>query len=598
MWRLRIISGGIVTMLFGTHFLIAQENERMDQLWGDFETSKFASDSIRGELFRDGNYAMFIHWGLYSNIANRYKGKTYYGIAEWIMSSRRADIPVEEYKHLAKDFNPVDFDAERIVQLAKRAGMKYIIITSKHHDGFAMYDSEVSDFNIVDATPFGRDPMKELAEACKKENIGFGFYYSQNQDWTAPGGRRGPLTNDSGDTISFDEYFYGKCLPQVNEITTRYGDMVLIWFDTPGGMPKKYAAELVELVHNNQPKALVSGRIGHGLGDYKTLGDMEVPHVNVEGLWEAVDVTNDSWGNAWYDENWKSPKEILKRLISTVARGGTYMLNIGPDVKGNVPDFAVMSLEASGRWLSAYPQVVYGAGPSPWLHALPWGDVTVNNDQLYLSIYAYPRNGNLYLPGLKNEIISAKLLNAGNKLDLNYSKQNGNLLLDLPLQQPEDFISVIELTIDGAAEVDSTPALDPFISTELTTHFADAIHCKIEEKRWMEKFGEWKVQHVIQGWEEGSKATWEIKVFQPGVYFVELNYAGTGRLVWSVASDEGVFIQNQQNASHIYSAYPMGWMQFDKPGIHKISVSLVEGDPDTSELSGIRFTPISFGGQQ
>ncbi len=598
MWRLRIISGGIITMIFCTHFLMARENERMDQLWGEQEYAVFESDSLRGELFRDGNYAMFIHWGLYSNIANRYKGKTYYGIAEWIMSSSRADIPVEEYKHLAKEFNPVDFDAERIVQLAKRAGMKYIIITSKHHDGFAMYDSEVSDFNIVDATPFGRDPMKELAEACKKENIGFGFYYSQNQDWTAPGGKRGPVTNASGDTISFDEYFYGKCLPQVHEITTHYGDMVLIWFDTPGGMPKKYAVELVELVHNNQPKAFVSGRVGHGLGDYRTLGDMEVPHVNVEGLWEAVDVTNDSWGYAWYDENWKSPKEILERLISTVARGGTYMLNVGPDGKGNVPGFAIRSLEASGKWLSAYPQVVYGAGASPWLHALPWGDVTINNDQLYLSVYEYPRNGKLYLPGLKNEIISAKLLNAGNTLELNYSKENGDLLLDLPFQQPEDYISVIELTIDGAAMVDHTPALDPFISTELTTHFADPTNCKIENKRWMEKFGEWKVQHVVHDWKEGSKATWEIKVFKPGVYFVELNYAGAGRLVWSVESDEGAFIQNQQNASHIYSTYPMGWMQFDKPGIHKISVSLVDGDPDTSELAGIRFTPISFGGQQ
>ncbi len=591
MWITRFIIGA-ASLFLHPRLITGQEHERMDQLWGEQEAAAFESDSLRGELFRNGNYAMFIHWGLYSNIANLYQGKTYYGIAEWIMNSSRADIPVEEYKRLAKDFNPVDFDAEAIVQLAKKAGMKYIIITSKHHDGFAMYDSEVSDFNIVDATPFGRDPMKELAEACKKEDIGFGFYYSQNQDWTAPGGGRGPVTNDSGDTVSFDEYFYNKCIPQVDEITTRYGDMVLIWFDTPGRIPEKYARELVDLVHKNQSKALVSGRVGHGLGDYRTLGDMEIPHVNVEGLWEAVDVTNDSWGYAWYDENWKSPKEILERLISTVARGGTYMLNVGPDGKGNIPGFAVRSLEASGKWLSAYPQVVYGAGPSPWQHALPWGDVTVNGDKLYLSIYEYPRNGKLYLPGLKNNVVSAKLLKAA---DLTYSRENGDLLLNLPFQQPDDFISVIELTIDGVPLVDHTPALDPFISTELTTHFADAIHCKTEEKRWMEKFGEWKVQQVIHGWKEGSKATWEIRVFQPGVYFVELSYAGSGRLAWSVASDEGGFVQNQQNSSHIYSTYPMGWMQFEKPGIHKVSVSLVEGDPDTSELSGIRFTPISFG---
>lgn len=592
MWITRIIIIGAASLFLNTRLVTGQEHERMDQLWGEQESAVVGSDSVRGELFRNGNYAMFIHWGLYSNIANRYQGKTYYGISEWIMSSSRANIPVEEYKRLAKDFNPVDFNAEAIVQLAKKAGMKYIIITSKHHDGFAMYDSDVSDFNIVDATPFGRDPMKELAAACKKENIGFGFYYSQNQDWTAPGGGRGPVTNDSGDTVTFNEYFYNKCIPQVDEITTRYGDMVLIWFDTPGRIPEKYARELVDLVHRNQSKALVSGRVGHGLGDYRTLGDMEIPHVNVEGPWESVDVTNDSWGYAWYDENWKSPKEILERLISTVARGGTYMLNVGPDGKGNIPGFAARSLESSGKWLSAYPQVVYGAGPSPWLHALPWGDVTVNGDQLYLSIYEYPRNGKLYLPGLKNDIVSAKLLNAA---DLTYSGEYGDLILDLPFQQPEEFISVIELTIDGVPLVDHTPALDPFITTELTTHFAETVQCKIEHKRWMEKFGEWKGQQVIRDWKEGSKATWEIKVFQPGVYFVELSYAGSGRLAWSVTSNEGAFVQNQQNSSHIYSTYPMGWMQFEKPGIHKVSVSLVEGSPETSELSGIRFTPISFG---
>ena len=200
------------------------------------------------------------------------KGKTYYGIGEWIMNPRRADIPVDKYKAIAKEFNPVDFDAESIVKLAKEAGMKYIIITSKHHDGFAMYDSKVCDFNIVEATPFGRDPMKELAVACKKEGLGFGFYYSQNQDWTAPGGTGGPSTDSKGDSVTFDEYFHKKCLPQVEEITTRYGDMVLIWFDTPGNMPIEYAEMLMEVVHKNQSKAFVSGRIGHGLGDYQNTG--------------------------------------------------------------------------------------------------------------------------------------------------------------------------------------------------------------------------------------------------------------------------------------------------------------------------------------
>ena len=199
--------------------------------------------------------------------------------------------------------------------------MKYIVITAKHHDGFAMYESKACDFNIVDATPWGKDPMKELAAACREEGLGFGFYYSHNQDWTFPGGGGGPQVDASGKPATFDDYFIKKCLPQVEEITTQYGPIEIVWFDTPGKMPKHYVEKLVEVVHQNQPGALVSGRAGHELGDYQTLGDMEVPIVNVDGLWESVDTTNDSWAYAWYDENWKSPQQILERLVACVARG-------------------------------------------------------------------------------------------------------------------------------------------------------------------------------------------------------------------------------------------------------------------------------------
>ncbi|MCP4312461.1 MAG: alpha-L-fucosidase [Bacteroidetes bacterium] len=567
----------------------------MDRTWGGQEAPVREAEAHRGELFRDGKYAMFIHWGLYSQLANQYNDSTYYGIAEWIMNPRRAGIPVEEYKKIARDFNPVNFDADAIAGLAKNAGMKYIIITSKHHDGFAMYDSKVSDFNIVDATPFGRDPMKELARACEKEGLGFGFYYSQNQDWTAPGGNGGPQYNKKGDSLTFNDYFQNKCLPQVDEITTQYGDMVLIWFDTPAGMPKDYAEQLMDLVHKNQSEAFVSGRIGYGLGDYQTLGDMEIPHQNVDGLWETVDVTNDSWGYAWYDENWKSPEEILKRLISTVARGGTYMLNVGPKADGSIPEHAVRSLQASGEWIATYPQVIYGAGSSPWQHELPWGDVVRQGSSLFLSVYDWPQDGTLYLPGLRNEINSIHLLDGNVKSEISYSREAQCIVINLPLEEPEDFVSVIELKIKGEPEVDSKHALDPVLSSEISTEFAEAKKCSTQRKRWMEKFGEWKLVHNIHKWEEGAKATWEVNVIEPGDYLVELTYAGSGRLVWSIESDEGDKVQNQQNSSHIFTSYPMGWMNFKTAGLHKISVSLVNGDPVLSELAAIRFTPIDFG---
>ena len=329
--------------------------EEMDKLWGDSVVKLRPEDASKGQLFADGNYAMFIHWGLYSLLGNKVDGKTYYGIGEWIMEKRMAGIPIPEYKELAKRFNPSRFDAPAIVKIAKDAGMKYIVITAKHHDGFAMYHSKADPFNIVDATPYGRDPMKELSAACKAAGIGFGFYYSHNQDWTFPGGGNGPQTDENGKPANFDDYFKNKCLPQVEEITSQYGPIELVWFDTPGNMPKKYVDQLIGVVRKNQPKAFVSGRAGHGLGDYQSLGDMEVPIENIEGLWETVDTTNDSWAYAWYDHNWKTPREILHRLVSTVARGGTYMLNIGPCGDGSVPEHAADSLRRSGEWIKRHP---------------------------------------------------------------------------------------------------------------------------------------------------------------------------------------------------------------------------------------------------
>ena len=292
-------------------------SEEMNKMWGESVVKLRAADAKRGQLFDEGNYAMFVHLGLYSHLANKVKGKTYYGIGEWIMNDRMAGIPVDEYKDIAKEFNLTQFDAKAIAQLAKDAGMKYIIITSKHHDGFAMYDSKSNDFNVVKATPYKRDPMKDLAKACKEIGIGFGFYYSHNQDWTFPGGNNGPAVDAKGKPANFEDYFQKKCVPQVKEITSEYGPIEIVWFDTPGDMPKKYAEQLIEIVRKNQPNALVCGRVGGGLGDYQSLGDMEVPSENVEGMWETVDTTNDSWAYAHYDQNWKTPKVILERLIAT-----------------------------------------------------------------------------------------------------------------------------------------------------------------------------------------------------------------------------------------------------------------------------------------
>ena len=567
--------------------------QEMDDLWGADVVKLRPEDAERGQLFRDGNYAMFIHWGLYSQLANRVDGKTYYGIGEWIMHRRMAGIPVEKYKALAAEFNPDAFDAMDIAQLAKDAGMKYIIITSKHHDGFAMYHSKANRFNIVDATPFKRDVMKELAAACKKAGIGFGFYYSHNQDWTFPGGGGGgPETDAEGNPAAFDDYFAKKCLPQVKEITTGYGPIEIIWFDTPGRMPKKYVEQLVKVVRENQPKALVSGRAGHGLGDYQTLGDMAVPNRNVPGLWESVDTTNDSWAFAWYDEYWKSPREILRRLIATVGRGGTYMLNIGPRGDGSIPERAARSLRASGEWIRRYPQVVYAADASPWQHALPWGDATVNGNKVFLSVFEWPNSGELYLPGLRTPIESAQLLNGDQTEPVGFEKSHGWVRLQLPARTPEKLVPVVELNLKGSPAADPTWGIDPEVETSILAEFSTVTGAKLDEKRWMEKFGEWKHIERVHRWTTDGTATWEVSVLKPGDYNVSLTYAGEGRIVWGVDVHGGEHIQNEQNSSHNYQRFPIGWINFPKPGKYRVGVSCLEGNLTAASLQSIHFTPI------
>lgn len=573
---------------------LAAEQPGMNELWGKDAQVK-ESVAGRGQRFDHANYAMFIHWGLYSQLANRYQDKTYYGIGEWLMNRSMAGIDPVEYRKIARDFKPDKFDARAIAKLARDAGMAYIIITSKHHDGFAMYDSDADDFNVVDATPWKRDPMKELAQACREQGLGFGFYYSHNQDWTAPGGNGGPKEDADGNPASFEDYFKNKCLPQVEEITSRYGDIELVWFDTPGRMPKQHVEQLVEVVRKNQPKALISGRAGHGLGDYRTLGDMELPVQNVEGLWESVDTTNDSWGYAWYDENWKTPDEILQRLITCVARGGTYMLNIGPKGDGSVPERAAWALEKAGEWIEDHPEVIRGAGPSPWGHALPWGDVTTQGKRLHLCVFDWPRSRQIHLPGVIGVPESATLFGSDDRLK--WSSVGSWLTIELPALAPDERVSVITLDFAAKPQIDAVIGVDPDLRTELLADFATVEKARSSKKHWMEKFGEWKAIRHIHGWSPKAKAVFEVEVKTPGDYAVSINHVGEGRLVWEVSSFSATHcadhsggaarIRNQQGASAIYHEVPLGWLSFPRAGSYRLELRCLEGDLEKASFQSL-----------
>lgn len=315
------------------------------------------------EWFKQAKFGMMIHWGLYSLPAGEWRGKRMVDIGEWAQAYFR--IPNAEYHKLAGIFNPILFNAEEWVKLAKDAGMQYMVFTSKHHEGFAMYHSKVSKFNIVDATPFGRDVLAELAEACYKHDMKLGLYYSQDIDWSEPngGGYKNGKTWCGGKAYwtnnwdfpddehkNYTQCFEDKIKPQVKEILTGYGDICLIWFDTPGTISPEQSEELFQLVKHYQPNCLVNSRIGNGRGDYGSAGDNEIPDDDKgDMLYETPATLNDTWGYKSFDNNWKDAGTVKQIKNHLNERGINYLLNVGPDYLGRIPGPAIDILREVGQ---------------------------------------------------------------------------------------------------------------------------------------------------------------------------------------------------------------------------------------------------------
>jgi alpha-L-fucosidase len=425
------------------------------------QTTPDSAKEARLSWFREAKYGLFIHWGLYAIPAGEWKGKRSLGLGEWIMN--RSQIPVREYEALAAQFNPVKFDADAWVQLAQDAGMKYIVITSKHHDGFAMFKSNVSNYNVVDATPFKRNVLKELADACARRGMRLGFYYSQSQDWHEPNGAGNTWDFGPDEKKDYDQYLRGKAEPQVRELLTGYGPVALIWFDTPRMMTGDRAQRFADIVRSLQPNTLIDGRLGTE-GDYRSTGDNVIPSDASAEAWETPATINDTWGYRKDDTNWKSPGQIVFKLVDIVSKGGNYLLNVGPMADGTIPQPSQDILRTVGRWLKVNGEAIYGADPTPFGEELgepsakgakdvrgaplvypqtEWR-ITTKPGKLYFTFFSEPR-APFPMPAMKNAVKRAYQLADGTPV--NVTSENGRVYLNInrPILDPMATTVVVEI---------------------------------------------------------------------------------------------------------------------------------------------------------
>lgn len=431
----------------------------------DIAAETKSEKDARMAWWREARFGMFIHWGVYAIPGGQWKGKFVPpGGGEWIMNT--ANVPVDEYEQLAKQFNPVKYDPAAWVRLAKAAGMNYIVITSKHHDGFCLFDSKATDYNAAKATPYGKDLLKPLAEECRKQGIKFCTYYSI-MDWHHPAQLR---NNDNGynptkvhperkaEYISFME-------TQLKELLDGPNPEVL-WFDGEW-LPwwkEDDAVALYNKLRKMKPSVIINNRIGTGRqgmqgmdkGDRRYAGDFgtpeqEIPETGLPGVdWESCMTMNDTWGFRTDDKNWKSVEKLVRNVIDTASKGGNYLLNVGPTPEGEIPQASIERLEGIGKWMAVNGESIYGTTASPF-KKLAWGRCTQKPGRLYLHVFNWPKK-ELVVPGLKDTVEKAYLLADPDKKSLTVSKSGDDVSIQLPEKSPDAIASVVVVEVKKAGQ--------------------------------------------------------------------------------------------------------------------------------------------------
>ncbi|HEV2393234.1 MAG TPA: alpha-L-fucosidase [Verrucomicrobiae bacterium] len=513
-------------------FPIPPKNSPKLEWWRD----SMKTHDARIAWWRDARFGMFIHWGVYSSLGNEFHGRKGGTYAEHIQ--RVLKIPIAAYrKEVAGNFNPTNFNAEAWVRAAKDAGMGYMIITAKHHDGFAMWPSAVSPYNITNCTPFKRDPMAELSAACRKYGLRFGFYYSQAFDWSdenAPG-NDWDYHNPGGDKLiggrrwwettpeflpKARKYVDQKAIPQLQELIRRY-DPDILWFDTSSKLPESENLRIMRAVRAASARVVINGRLVRGLGDYSSTADRPADFAPHEADWEGIPTTNESYGWNRFDHSHKPPSHFIRLLAKAAARGGNILMNVGPMGDGRMDPKDLAILDGIGAWWKLNGESIRGTTRSP-LAVQSWGESTLKGNTLYLHVFDWPASGKLVVGGLMSAVKTAHVLSASPCGPLTISRLNplDLTITGLPAAPPEQADSVIALECTGEIQSDPRRLLQPAMGSETLRVFDAVLHGKAL------KFGPGKTRDAhVTGWTNpGECITWPARINEPAVYEVSVTY--------------------------------------------------------------------------
>jgi len=539
----------------------------------------------RCAAWQHDRFGMFVHWGVYAVPAGSYKGTEVPGTGEWIMLHGK--IPVADYKAFARQFHPVNYDPDAWVRLAREAGMGYIVITAKHHDGFALFDSAVTDWDVVDATPYGKDLLQPLAEACRRHGLKLGFYYSQAQDWCHPGGAGGGW--DPAQQGDMDRYLQQVAVPQLQEILTRYGQLDILWWDTPYNMNRE-RAEAAWSTLRNQPHIITNNRLGQWCeGDFTT-PEQGIPSRPLDANWETCMTINRTWGYQRHDQDWKSADALIRNLVDIASKGGNYLLNVGPDADGQIPAPCVERLRAIGRWMQVNGEAIRGTEAGPF-GELPVGRTTVKPEErtLYLHVTDWPGDGWIDLPGMHSPVRSAALLSAPDVALTTHVPAPGTLRIQVPMEAPTPPVSVLRLRYEGKLRADRfVPTVRP-----ADNGMIELTGARARTTGPLLYVGE---ADCLQYWVGKDSAEWTVETDAPASYHVEAVLSSDGgqhgtpfRVRVGDAELDGT-VPDTGGRPH-FQALALGTVRLPKGTSAVLIVPLRDPNGTAMNLRAIRLTP-------